>query len=110
MLPESQLKISLLILVAHEIVESRGRSLVLLPYGTMLAVETTSVVSVVVYDCCERFLLLVACVRSIDHRLESNSTSHNFALSSLQNTRYWSMQVKFIAEIRRVVLLNIGLE
>ena len=58
---EFQLKMALLIVVAarshiHVIVEPRTRSLVILPYGTMAAVESTTAVIVLVYDCCEHFV------------------------------------------------------
>ena len=44
-------------LIIHVIVELTWWSLVILPYGTMAAVENTSVISVLMYDCREHFLL-----------------------------------------------------
>lgn len=40
------------------IVEPRSRSLVILLYGTMATVESTNVISVRTYDCCEHFVRL----------------------------------------------------
>ena len=98
-LPEFQLKLELLVAIRSQIlpirrrikkkkktyeylryteyviVEPRRRPLAILPYGTMAAVESTSVVNVLVYAV-NIWCLSAAYVKGFEHRLESNSTSN----------------------------------
>ena len=68
------------------IVEPRGRSLLILPYGTMAAVESTSVISVLLYmTVVEVSSYLVACGESFTTWLESDPTRRIWALPSLDN-------------------------
>lgn len=61
----------------------------MVPYGTTAAVETTRVISALMHDCCERFVFfLVVSVKYFGNRLESSSTSHFLALSSLQKSKH----------------------
>ena len=76
------------VFVEHKItlvVEPRGRSLVIVPYGTMAAVESTSIISVL-YTAVEVWSFLVACGKSFTTWLESDPTRRLWALPSLDNT------------------------
>ena len=76
--------------ITHVILEPRRRSLEILPYSTMAAVESTSVISALVHDCCEHFVLFGGwCDFFVHHCLESSSTSQLLVLSSLQNTGFF---------------------
>ena len=56
----------------------------------MVAMERVGVIGVSVYDRCERFALLVACVEiKSGHRLGSYPTRWPWALSSVQNGRFF---------------------
>ena len=58
-----------------------------LPYGTMVAVGNTSVISVHVYGCCGHVFFGCPCnVKIYGYRLESRLTSQLLALFSLPTT------------------------
>ena len=67
-------------------VEPASSSLVALPYGTMAAVGSTSVISVLTFMLWTFGALWWSVNKSCGHRLESSLTSQLLALSGLQNT------------------------
>ena len=79
--------------IIHVIFEPRRRSPVISPYGTMAAVESTSVIIVAMHDCSGRIVLVGGLCGKVwsgpCHSPNWYTTNPDSVLSSLQNTGYF---------------------